>query len=178
MKITLTGTHSVGKTTLLKELQKQRCLEKYTFVSEMTRKLPKNKINSNGTDEIQRAIMQMHVDNIKLKNCILDRGVFDGVAYTGYLNMYGNVSDEMFEKAYDIFFQLVSEYDIVFYIPIEFQLVPDGVREEGNWFFREWVDTRINAVTKQFKDYYKLVKVRGNLKERVKICLKAIKELD
>ena len=177
MLITFTGSHCTGKTTLLKELQKQECLKDFTFVDEVTRKLPRNKINKNGTDETQLTIMNMHIENSKLPHAILDRGSFDGDAYTSYLRKYGDVSLGVQRRCRKIHCEVLKKYDLVFYLPIEIELVSDGVREDKDPFFRKWIDSVIRANTLLFDDHYKLVEVRGTVKERVRVCMDAIEEL-
>lgn len=95
MRVGFTGPQCSGKTTLLKKC-KSLYGDKFQYVDEVTRPLARKgfTINEGGNDDTQRAIIDAHIDNIKLDNVIMDRCIIDGMAYSWYFNGKNQISDE------------------------------------------------------------------------------------
>jgi hypothetical protein len=66
-----------------------------------------------------------------------------------------------------------KRYDYIFYIPIEFPLVLDGVRFSWNAFQIE-IDTKIVSLLKTFWIPY--IKVTGDEKERIEMINEILKQ--
>lgn len=176
MRIGITGAQSVGKTTLLNCLRSEAIFKDYIICDEVTRKVQKNgfKINEQGGDETQLAIMNMHIDNLKHNNMITDRTSLDGYVYSIYLHDNKNIKRVTLEKVYEIYLETIEKYDYLFYIPPEFEIESDGVRSV-NQKFR-------NDIVQIFKDNYvkcphkDITVLTGSVKERIEKVLRKINE--
>lgn len=179
MRIGITGAQSCGKTTLLTDLLKKKEFDGYTVCNEVTRSLAKKgfKINEEGDDATQLAIMNVHIDNLKNENMITDRTALDGYVYTAYLEYKQQVSSETLIAAHKIFIDIIDDYDIIFYVKPEFELEDDGVRST-NPEFRSEIARIFESVIGQNKDRLKkLVPLSGTPEKRVQQVMKAIKKV-
>jgi nicotinamide riboside kinase len=131
MKIALAGTHSTGKTTLLKELGSRETFSDFSILPEITRSIKEKgfSINEQGTLDTQILIMNSHMENILYKDQFLvDRCLLDGWAYTTYLAMQSRVPRWFADYATNLLVTYMHRYDAVFYLPVEFGIEDDGVR--------------------------------------------------
>jgi nicotinamide riboside kinase len=170
MKIGITGSHSVGKTTLLNALRSEPCFKDYKICDEVTRQVRALgvNINENGNDNTQRLIMMKHLENVFLHDkMITDRTALDCLVYSRYLWARGQVSSETMYHITDMFNKMWHMYSVVFYIEPEFDVVDDGVRsidaafrDDINHAFRQAI-----AELKLHKDNFHLVK--GSVVSRV-----------
>ena len=165
MKIAITGAHSTGKSTLVAELQKDIKLSKqFEFRGNITRTIKGGniKINELGTNETQLLVLSRHLDHYTPKNVILDRCALDGLVYTAYLFEKGVVNRETLRIAEAVFENL--KYDIIFYIPPEFDIVDDKTRSTNPEF-----RNRIVELFEEYMDSYGIFPIRltGSVKERV-----------
>lgn len=176
MKIVFSGVHGTGKTTLLNCIKEQTNLSNsYDFITEVARSLYKNnniKINEQGDDNSQLAIAlknyEIYATN---KDFITDRCLLDVLCYTRYLFLHDRCSIQCLNFIEQLF--LLCNYDIIFYIEPEFDLVTDGTRS---------LNTEFRDSVLEFFRYYiqkyniKVVKVTGTLDERIKIVKETIKQ--
>lgn len=174
MKIGLTGTHSVGKTTLLNALRSEPCFKNFAICDEVTRQVRALglSINEAGSDNTQRIIMLKHIENIMLHdNMITDRTALDCLVYSRYLWKKGKLTDETFSIIHKLFLKLWSQYDLIFFIEPEFDLVADGVRsideDFRNDIHKEFTSTI--AELKLYKD--NLHYLKGSVVSRVQQVL-------
>jgi nicotinamide riboside kinase len=177
MQIAITGPHSSGKTTLLERLRKEDALQGFDFLPEVTRIIKEQgyNINEGGTIDTQLLVMAKHVENILLKkHSIVDRAILDGAVYTSYLYGAGSVPKWVVEYCGNLLKELLPRYDLLLYIPAEFEVKADGVRSHDPHFHRvicQLFDTHI----KQYSPYCQnLVQLTGSVDERVEQSLKAI----
>jgi len=147
-------------------------LTNYTFVSESTRSVKSYgfKINEEGTDETQLAILSFHLKTLlEPGHLVLDRGMLDVLVYTENLQ---RIEDRTGKYVEDTFKQVKNEYTHVIYFPIEFNAVDDGVRSV-NEEWRRKVDTKF----KQYLDKYypdRYLTVTGSPMQRLKQILNFI----
>lgn len=140
MKIGITGAHSTGKTTLLNALRSEEKFKNYAICDEVTRQvlalgIP---INEKGNDSTQRLIMNQHIVNLSLYNDMLtDRTALDGLVYTTWLFNNNKIERKTLEYAQQVYNAIWYKYDIIFYTPIEFDVVDDGVRSVNPTFRKE-----------------------------------------
>lgn len=140
LRIGFMGTQSVGKTTLLNALKSEKNLGDFKFLDQLTRQVKEEgfKINEAGDDNTQLQIARKHAENIILyRNFITDRTMLDCIAYTEYLYRRKRVSDITMAKIERYADFLLEYYDVVFYLPIEFDNVADGIRSEDPEFRKE-----------------------------------------
>lgn len=176
MKIVFSGTHGTGKTTLLNILKDQTSLlNSYDFVTEVSRTLQKEgkaTINENGDDLSQYAIALKNYEIYSTnKNFISDRCLLDVLCYTRYLYLHQRCSKECLMFVEQLF--KLCNYDIIFYIEPEFDLVTDGTRSLNKEFR--------NEVLECFRYYIKefninVIRLSGGIDERLKIVKDTIKE--
>jgi nicotinamide riboside kinase len=174
MRIGITGSQSVGKTTLLNALRSEKEFQDYVVCDEVTRWVKKIglPINEQGNDHTQELIMMKHVYNIFLnKNMITDRTVLDGLVYTKWLRQSGNIKEETMEIAYNVFHKLISYYDYLFFIKPEFDIVSDGVRST-NTSFRNQINRSFIDVIEEHN--IPVHYVSGSVRERVNQVLEVI----
>lgn len=163
-KIAFVGTHGVGKTTLVEELRKALDLNENNVVEETAARVfkmgetdPALRINQEATLEAQLKIIGMQIEeerqkeeNLRASNdvsvlrklLLCDRTAFDAVVYTHARTFRGakyayarNIAPYLF----DWVAKSISEYDLVFYLPISFPLAANDVRP-GDEAFQEEID--------------------------------------
>jgi len=136
MIIGFTGTHGVGKTTLLNEMKKDKRFNDFEFYDGITRKLNNDGsilINDNHSDynNTQEILINAHVnliENNMNNKIVMDRTLLDVMVYTHYLFLNNKVNYTTFSYAFQMFNKYKKYYDILFYIRPEFDLIGDGVR--------------------------------------------------
>jgi len=149
MKIAFVGTHGTGKTTLAYsitgELKKQG--KNATMITEVARKCPLP-INEKGTLNSQLWILSAQLAEEleaehKFSHVVCDRSVLDGYCYG--INSFGE--NEMLRKMVEYW---IKSYDILFKVPISYNLINDGFRSTDREFQLK-IDRIISEVTKRMK---------------------------
>ena len=167
MRIGITGAQSVGKTTLLNALRSEKLFKDYAICDEVTRRvkgygLP---INEEGTDITQLLIMNEHIYNVFMyDNMLTDRTVLDGFVYSTYLFKHGKIGDKTMGKVRDIFNRTWEQYDHVFYIEPEFEIVDDGTRSIDLAFRDEIAELFETTIEKR---KLSMLRVKGSVRNRV-----------
>lgn len=144
MRIALTGTHSTGKSTVLKIIQEkyQTKFEDYFFFGSLARTLAVSgrKINEDIDDDTQNKIFMDHIENLNNKNMITDRCLLDPYAYTLYSYRQGKLWSTWKHYRNRIETLVKEKYDYIFYFPSYVStLEKDGVRSD-NEKYREDID--------------------------------------
>lgn len=177
MLIALSGAQCTGKTTLLTALRNSDVGNKFTFVDEIVRTLQKQgfKINEAGNDETQIKVMETHASYCNLSGDVLvDRCALDGLVYTEYLWRHHNITRATYTKCIKIFLDTIMNYDVIFYLTPEFEIIPDGTRSTDVEFRREVVE----IFEKIIKDYkLTVVRLTGSVEERLS-AMKKILNID
>ena len=137
MKILITGTHCTGKSTLLNELKKT--LPGFKFIGGVTREAKKFGlgINKDGNDHTQLYCACKDVINLlqnKKKNVVYDRSIIDSFVYTLYLLQQGKVLPTTYNIIKQLFMQYKQEFDYIFWLRPEFEIVDDNVRDTDTEF--------------------------------------------
>lgn len=142
MKIGLTGTVSVGKTTLSKTLSKLPEFKNYNLSIERSKYLRDLGIplNTNSTLKGQIIFLAERCSELIKENLLTDRTIIDVLAFT---SLAQSISQPEMHKFENLAKELISEYDYIIYIP------PQGVEIENNLIretdakYRESVDESI-----------------------------------
>lgn len=169
MKIAISGTHSVGKTTLFKELKKQEFdfFEDYYFIYEGAR----NSIERGykiGTEHLQLDCYFRHLISERGENFITDRCIIDCLSYVRFYDIFDSNLVGLLEK--NCFVD--SRYDMIFYLPIEFEMEKDKLRIEDG---RAKIDSIIGNYL--YKYYCgKFHTVTGSIEDRINKVVDIIKE--
>ena len=179
MKVTIIGTHSVGKTTLLKALEP---IINLPVITEVARRFPKELID-NPIMEMKRQTDIYHeqlFEEMILDDFISDRSTLDNAAYMARamrkhhkdisLNQYLYVFDCIREAK-----KHAETYDHMFYVPIEFKVVDDGFRctDENE---RKMIDRYISSWWIQTRGYDFEHYITGTISERINKIMKVLHE--
>jgi len=175
MKIySFTGSHSTGKTTLLRIMKQDRRFANWLFIDEITRNIARSgiAINEQGDDKTQQLVIESHWNNMKFvegyEGKILDRWALDGFVYTKYLHNHGRVCDSTLEKSLNQLLYLKDRMTGIFYIRPEFDLVADGVRSENEQFRKDVADLFEQCI-EQFN--IKVILLQGTIQQRYNTIL-------
>lgn len=174
--ISLTGTHSVGKTTLLNSLF--NCLSgtyEVKIVPEAARLLIDKgfKMNFEITEYGILNFARYYLHQFRIQNAdylISDRSIIDLYAYIS-VNKNPKVRSEIIKLIEEIVFLEKERIHYYFYMPIEFSMENDSVRPSDNAYRME-VDLKIKESFSIFGiRYYEL---KGSLEERVTKALEIL----
>ena len=182
MIVVLTGAHSCGKSTLVEFFRGKEGFECVDSVTRSTISKEDRKVDGvQNLDKAQYAILdnieKATLDLVK-KNAehpekiyLLDRCVFDFIAYTRCFAKKGLVSQECLEDIENTCRDYWKYYDLVGYLGIEFPIVADGVRSEDEEL-RKQVDQEIRGQI--FWNQVKAVELNGSVRQRVESLQKYI----
>lgn len=169
MKIGLTGTQSVGKSTLVDALEKSLKFKGYKFATERSKYLSDLGIplNTDSTLKGQTVFLAERCAELLNENIITDRTIIDVMSFTQRADSIVFKDKKLFEGYAKRF---ISEYDYIFYIPMEgVKLEDNGVRciDEN---YRNIIDTTIkNIITSYGGETNKIIPIppRLTVEERV-----------
>ena len=121
MRIAISGTSCIGKTTLIGEFLKN--YPTFTSPKATYRDLIKNDTHSSKTnEENQWNILNSLIDNLvkyeKNDNVIFDRCPIDNLVYSLWKNAKSEISEEFIQKSIEVIRESLRKLDIIFYIPI------------------------------------------------------------
>ena len=184
MKIALTGAHGTGKSTLAKFLKEE--ISKRNKIASVTPEVPRmicETVNDKeyfrrGNNSLlkqslillgQLIIEEQNQKGVDVQIC--DRTLFDHWAYS--LSLFGKeITDGNYTEVYEKFIsQHCKSYDKVFYLPIEFKPLDDGIRESDEKFQSE-IDELIVGLLKKHKIEYETI--TGSVENRSETILKSI----
>lgn len=187
MKICISGTHCVGKSTYVKDFIKnwpnyvtpERSYRDYI----VEKNIPHSK---EGTEESQRIILNALLDQSqeysKNDNVIFDRCILDNLAYSSWLNLNGKVSDKFLDESRILIREAIKTFDIIFFIPLTnvapVELTEDILRDTDP-VYREEIDNIFKVFVKSYNqrdgrvfptdDSPPIIEIFGNPIERIKM---------
>jgi len=182
--INFTGASGTGKTTLLKALKERH--PELEVRTEVVRNLIREKgikINEMGDEEGQKMIfgayegfLREHQD----EDYVSDRCVIDPLAYTILHVANRQIRSEVLDEQWSAVKAAVRDglLEKVFYFPIEFANVHDGVRSDDEDFRKE-TDAAIRGVLADLRreyPWFQVIEVRGDVPERLGIIEKEIEK--
>jgi hypothetical protein len=169
VKISFTGSHSVGKKTIINNLINYKPFKEYKIISNITRELLNEyqiDINEKTNQRSQLIIFNKYIEKFLLiENYISDRSILDVFAYTLYLNKKVNkrIIDYMYNFC-DLYID--SLYDLLFYVPIEYKIINDGIRSTNIKYQRE-IDNIIVSLIRHYEDrLINIYDISGTAEER------------
>ena len=195
MKIAVSGTQCIGKSTFAKDFLSNWSMYKKPDRTYRDIIREKNLPNMNGTEESQRIIRDAVADevmNAKGKYILFDRCIWDNLVYTLWLNSKDRVSDKFVKESIDITRETLGFFDIIFFLPItqhspvkivksEQREVDPNYRNEVDMLFK----SLMGAYTKQSQVYYPfkselgcpgIIEIFGTPTERIQLAKMYITE--
>lgn len=172
-RIVLSGASSVGKSTLLDIIEKSQQLTDYVLIKEVVRSLVSKgvRINKGADHRSQLIILEAHYKNtLSYSHMITDRGAIDAFVYATWDYMNGNYTFNQ-HKEHETVFKSCLPYHHYFYLPIEFPLTKDGVRDEDERY-RQEIDKLFKFIYSKYQISY--ITLRGTPKERFNTFLNNI----
>jgi nicotinamide riboside kinase len=165
MKIGLTGTMSVGKTTLVNALKQLDQFKDYETATERSKYLRDLGVALNTDSTLKGQLVFAAERSIELmhENIITDRTVYDVSAFTLSAKSIGWTEKRYFTE---VLMQLRNEYDVIIYVS------PEGVEIEDNGVrtidakYREQIDFTIKEMLVSYPPK-KLITVKGSTEERI-----------
>jgi len=181
MKIALTGAHGVGKSTLANHLFQVFTEKKLSSV--ITPEVPriiceaandKHYFRRGYNSLLKQSLIlmgQLVIEEELRKNAeiqICDRTLFDHWAYS--LNLFGEeIQQGGYTEIYENFISThCKSYDKIFYIPIEFKPIDDGIREADEKFQIE-IDSLIIGLLTKHNIPFEII--TGSVEERGELIL-------
>lgn len=176
MKIAFTGSQGTGKTTLLNDIEQY--FTDHQIISEVVReelkKDPFLKINEQSTSYTQNLFFNKYLDILlTTKDFISDRSLIDVISYTYWIASKGDATIfPILLKQEKEIKNNICLYDFIFYFPIEFSLIKDGVRSED-----EKYRCQIDKIMQDFLHAYypQFITISGTPKERREQILNILK---
>jgi len=165
MKIGLTGTMSVGKTTLAKALGELDMFKDYPIQTERSKYLRDLGVALNTDSTLKGQLVFAAERSIELMqpNIITDRTVYDVCAFTLSAKSIGWTEKRYFTE---LLMQLRNDYDAIIYVsPIGVEIEDNGVRTVDAEY-RNKIDKTISEMLASFPPK-KLIKVQGSTEERI-----------
>jgi predicted ATPase len=132
MRIAISGAQGTGKSTLMADLELNTKLTGMVFVKEIVRSLAAQgfKINREADHFSQCKILEEHYKNqLRYRNMITDRCSIDAFVYATYDYLQGKYTLEEHLEHEQMMLRTLNDYDMYFYIPVEFNMTSDGVRD-------------------------------------------------
>lgn len=169
MRIGISGTMSVGKTTLAKSLGELEQFKEYSIHTERSKYLKDLGIPLNTDSSIlgQFVFLAERATELLKENIITDRTVWDVSAFTLSSK---SISEWDKRKIVEAAITMVNYYDVVIYV------YPDGVDIEDNGIretdkeYRDKIDKVISMALIEYPPK-KLIKVKGTTEERIDTIL-------
>jgi nicotinamide riboside kinase len=166
-RIAIVGSFSTGKTTLAEELARRLALP---LLPEVAREIVELgfKLDKDATPETEALIfMRQYNNELSTDEFVGDRSLIDVMAYAGWVldNQEWRKEMLLWEECVKLAERrLRTNYTHVFYLPIEFPIVLDGLRPDDPEF-QEDIDRRLLKLLHSHDLEYTTVK--GSVEERL-----------
>ena len=175
LKISISGTHSVGKTTLVNSIMNNIMHKNFKIIPEIARILIGKGFKLN-QDITEYGIVNYITDYLFYERTteadilVSDRSLIDLLAYVKTNNSF-KIRNKYVHLIEEVVYEESKRFDFYIYLPIEFNLVKDNVRSE-DIVYQKKVDKTIVNLFKQFK--IKPYIITGSIEQRTNKALKII----
>lgn len=173
-RIAIVGSFSTGKTTLAEAAAPELGLP---LLPEVAREVVELgfKLDKDATVETETLIfLRQYYNEMTHSDFIGDRSLVDVMAYASWVLEHQERRKEfaLWDTCLDIAkHHLRSQYTDVFYLPIEFDIVPDGLRPMDPEFQQD-IDRRLLGLLEMYDIVYSTLK--GSVEDRVAAILDAV----
>jgi thymidylate kinase len=169
MRYALTGSHGVGKTSIINGLEDFLIDKGIACLTNSSKARNVKKIgfdiNDNASDASELLIASNHISNFSSDNWFADRCIIDTYAYAYYnLNEKKSITKETFDAIDYMAKTFIGLYSTIFYIPIEFKMVEDGIRKNDEEY-RKKIDTIIKLNIMHHNS--NVITLTGSIDERI-----------
>lgn len=174
MKIGLTGTMSVGKTTLVEALKESDKFTFYKFATERSKYLNDLGIplNTDSTLKGQTIFLAERCSELLQNNIITDRTVIDVMSFAQCSKSMNYLDKDKFEQFAAC---LIHEYDHIFYVlPLGVDIEDNGVRETDAKFRKDIDNTIQHYLSKYGYRIKNTTLISGSTEERIERVKQAI----
>lgn len=174
-RVAIVGSFSTGKTTLAEAVAEPLELP---LLPEVAREVAALgfKLDKDATAEVETLIfLRQYYNEMTHEDFVGDRSLIDVMAYAGWVldNQPRRLENALWDVCEQIAeYQLRSQYTHVFYLPIEFDIVPDGLRPLDPDFQRD-IDRRMVSILDRFAVRYE--SLTGSVDERVDALVKRVR---
>ncbi|MFY9588553.1 MAG: ATP-binding protein [Actinomycetota bacterium] len=174
-RIAIVGSFSTGKTTLAEAVAEPLDLP---LLPEAAREVAALgfKLDKDATPEVETLIFLKHFYNEMVHpDFVADRSLVDVMAYAGWVldNQERRKETALFDECTKLAqHNLRSQYTHVFYLPIEFPIVPDELRPNDPGFQKE-IDERILGLLETYDVAYETL--TGDIPTRIAALMDGIK---
>jgi nicotinamide riboside kinase len=170
MRIGLTGSMSVGKTTLVKALAELPEFKDYHITTERSKYLRDLGIPLNTDSSIQGQFVFMaeRAQETIYENLLTDRTIWDVCAFTMSSKSIKWSQKRTLVEAATL---LMPHYDVVFYVSPEGVEIEDNSVRETNAEYRDKIDFGIKELLKEYPPN-KLIEIKGTTEERITEIMK------
>lgn len=174
-RIAVSGSHGTGKTTLVNRLAD---IYNLSVINEQAREVHSLGfvINEdvNLSVELLMLMRQMAMEeNDPWHRFIVDRSLMDYIAYSEQITELSVIDSALLNSMKDMIYAYMKQrYNVIFYLPIEFELEEDDVRAQ-DVIYQEKID-------KSLRSHYQsasipIVTLTGNLEARVSMARSVMK---
>jgi len=164
MKIWISGAFSVGKSTLIQEIKKYTDIEVFDETAreilEEIGKRPED-MTKEELNKLQELIVERQTNKEQIHSFITDTTLIEVLAYSKDLEVYNKIEKQIKEH------YKKQIYDVLFYIPIEFEIEDDWLRHT-NKEFQSIIDKRIRDNILKYRPAKEIIKITGTIEERIK----------
>jgi hypothetical protein len=172
-RIVIVGSFSTGKTTLSEAAALELDLP---ILRDVAREISGLgfKLDMDATVETETLIfLRQYVNELSHAEFIGDYSIIHVLAYAGWVLEHQQRRKEfaLFDACLDIARHHSSNYSHIFYLPIEFGIVPDGLRPDDEGFQKE-IDRRIVGVLDHYRMPYETL--TGTVEERLAKLVKTV----
>jgi nicotinamide riboside kinase len=174
MKIGLTGTMSIGKSTLVNALQDIPQFQNYHFATERSKYLRDLGIplNTDSTLKGQTVFLAERCAELIYDNLITDRTIIDVIAFTKSAKSINILDKDNFEQYASVF---LKEYDYIFYISPEGLPIENNNVRETNPEYRQLIDMNILSIIHKYHHQFKNIHtIGGTTEERIQQILNVV----
>ena len=159
MRICVSGTQNIGKSTFIKNFLEEFTMYKTPDTSYRDI-ISKYEINQQATEEVQREVRDFISDQAmnytSASNIIYDRGILDNAVYSLWKNDKDSdaISDGFIHQSLHMCREVCKFYDIIFYFPItqhhEVEITDETKFRDTDSNYREEIDMLFKAALQTY----------------------------